>query len=92
MCPCSYATLGEADTVTFRSNVSPFIAVCNLPLHFRGRIQDLTICVNLIYKIKNITGMPDPKGLWYFVLPRTEAVQFNNKPDSQRLTGDVNAS
>lgn len=36
--------------------------------------------------------MPDPKGLWYFVLPRAEAVQFNNKPDSQRLTGDVNAN
>lgn len=30
MCPCSCATLGDTDTVTFRSNVSPLIAVCNL--------------------------------------------------------------
>lgn len=92
MCPCSYTPLGEADTVTSRSNGSPFITVCNLELHFRGRIQDLTICMNLICKIKNITGMPDPKSLRYFVLPNAEAVHFNNKPDSQRLIGDVNAS
>ena len=35
--------------------------------------------------------MPDPKNLKYFVLPTAEVVQFNNKPDIQRLIGDVNA-
>lgn len=35
--------------------------------------------------------MPDTKNLKYFVLPNAEVVQFNNKLNVQRLTGDVNA-
>lgn len=48
--------------------------------------------MNFIHKIQNYTGIPDAKSLRYFVLPSVEAVQFNYKPDSQRLIGDVNAS
>ncbi len=37
------------------------------------------------------SGMLEPRKLNYVILPSAEIVEFNNKTNIQRLTGDVNS-